>query len=116
MSFYARLVLGAIMALVFAACMWGSYKAGRNAVIAEEVKTRTAITEALDNSRKGTADAIAELKPQVQIINQKVREVVRTVPVYRECVHAPGVLEDINRALTGGPVGGGVLPPVDPAK
>lgn len=116
MSFYARMVAGAVLALVFASCMWWSYKAGRNAVIAEEVKTREAVSAALDNSRKGTADAIAELKPQVQIINQKVREVVRTVPVYRECVHAPGVLEDINRALTGGPASGGLLPPVDPAK
>lgn len=109
-------LVGIAVAGVLGGTAWVSYQAGRDAVVAEQAETRKLVSDALENARKGTADAIAGLRPQVQVINQKVRETVRVEPVYRECVHSPGVLDDINRALTGaGPTGGGRVPRPDPA-
>lgn len=111
----AAIIGGLVVAAALAGTAWLGYEAGKDAVVAEQEQTRKAVADALENARKGTADAIAGLRPQVQVINQKVRETVRVEPVYRECVHAPGVLDDINRALTGtGPAGGERLPRADP--
>lgn len=111
------LVIGIGVAGVLAGSFWFGYQAGQDAVEAERFRLDEAVRLTREEAKKGTADAIAGLRPQIQVINQKVRETVRVEPVYRECVHPPGVLGDINRALVGpGPAGGGSVPRPDPSQ
>lgn len=112
------LYLGAVSAgaVVWGWTVWVAYGAGADAERATNTKVLNAIQKTRDEAQLGAADAIAQLKPQIQVINQKVRETVRVERIYGDCVHAPGVLDDINRALGGEPAGGGKLPPTDPAR
>ncbi len=95
--------------------LWAGYEFGHAAADRAHLRTQEAENQAIENARKGTADAIAKLQPQVQVIQQKVRETVRVEPVYRDCVHPDRVLRDINQALQG-PRSGGSVPPADPTR
>lgn len=111
------LIVGLASAGAAAGLYWFGYQAGKDACVAEQARTQATITQVETNVQKGIADELAKIKPNTQVINQRVREVVRVEPVYRGCVHAPGVLGDINRALTGAePAGGGSVPPADPPR
>jgi hypothetical protein len=113
----SHITAGLVAILVAFAIGYGGYSLGQDSVLAEQARTREAINAAYEKARQGTADEISKLRPRVQVINQKVRETVRVEPVYRDCVHAPGVLDNINEALTGTrPAGGGSLPSTDTPK
>jgi len=107
--------LGAALAIMtgWLGSLWFAFDAGKTHQKAQALLVAAAITETRDQARQGTADALATFKPNVQVINQKVRETVRVERVYSECVHPAGVLDDINRALGAGPAGGGKLPTPD---
>lgn len=73
---------------------------------------------ATDAAAKAAAKAIAGIRVQHQTIQSRVEREIQTNTVYRECVHAPGVRDSINEALTGransGPDAG--VPSAQPAR
>lgn len=70
------------------------------------------IHDTREQAQLGAADAISQIKINNVTIRQRAETVVREVPVYRECRHAPGMLDRINAALTGAsePAGASELP------
>jgi len=56
--------------------------------------------KASDDALKAAAEAIATRDVKHTTITQKVIHETVEVPVYRECSHAPSVLNDINAALS----------------
>jgi maleate cis-trans isomerase len=91
---------------------WWAYGLGKDHEIASQAREDKAADTAARVASDAAAKAISGIEVQRVEITQptitKVRETVR----YRECVHEPGVLRNINAALTGRaePAGGGQLP------
>lgn len=77
---------------------WWFYGAGRDAQIAEESRTVQAIEAAKTEARNGTAEALSKLEIQHVTVTQKAQQVIREVPVYRDCLHSDGMLDLINAA------------------
>lgn len=70
------------------------------------------------DAAEGVAREIAKLEPKLVTLKERVTREVREVPVYRECVHTPDGLRDINAALTaqpGNPFGDRGVPVPDAA-
>lgn len=110
MSLYTRL---ALMSVIFAALCTGAifcFRAGANSEKARQAELKQAIQDTRDAAMKGAGDAIAQIKITNTTVQQKVERVTREVPVYRDCRHAPGMLDNLNSALRGEPAGGGVVP------
>lgn len=115
MSLYARL---ALMSVIFAALCAGAifcFRAGVNSEKAKQADIKQAIQDTRDAAMKGAGDAIAQVKITNTTVQQKVERVTREVPVYRDCRHAPGMLDNLNNALRGEPAGGGVVPEAAPS-
>lgn len=78
-------------------------KASASDIEAARVATREA-------AQQGAADAISKIEIKQVTIRQAIETRIRDVPVYRDCKHAPGMLDSINAALTGQPAGDRVMP------
>lgn len=78
-------------------------KASASDIEAARVATREA-------AQQGAADAISKIEIKQVTIRQAIETRIRDVPVYRDCRHAPGMLDSINAALTGQPAGDRVMP------
>ena len=101
--FNPYVILGLVLA--WGASIGGAYFYGQSigkavceAVEAREQKLVEKVTKA---AQTATAEEIAKLEVKNVTITQRVETKIREVPVYRDCVHAPGVLDDINEARTG---------------
>jgi hypothetical protein len=110
------LILAAAIAL--AGLTGGAYVKGRedgeNKIVAQEAREREIAAEAVDAANTAAAQAIAGIKVQHRTVTQEVQREVIDRPVYRECLHSPDGLRNINAALTGiakpEPAGSGVMP------
>lgn len=78
---------------------WWSYGAGKNAEIARQESDEALMRQTREAAQQGAADAIATIK--VQNVTRKVETLVRTDVVYRDCVHADGVLQLLEQVRTG---------------
>lgn len=56
---------------------------------------------AADSAASAAAAAITRIKVENKTIQQRVEREIQTRVEYRDCRHAPGVLADINEAITG---------------
>lgn len=56
---------------------------------------------AADSAASAAAVAISKIKVENRTIQARVEREIQTRVEYRDCRHAPGVLADINEALTG---------------
>lgn len=113
--------------LVVALVLWGAsvggaffygQGVGKDSQIAKEAAVKEAIAETRKAALEGAADAIAKIKVRNTTIQGKVETIVRDNPVYRDCLHDPDGLRNINEALGGrsGRASGGVVPGTDAAK
>jgi uncharacterized protein HemX len=90
---------------------WWAYGQGQDHEIATQVREDKVAAIATEAAARSAAHAISQIEVRNVTIKQAVETRIREVPVYRDCRHAPGVLDNINAALTGSqPAGGGVLP------
>lgn len=104
-----------------------AYVAGRfeGASLAEASQTKAELyaTKAADAAGKKSAEAAVEAIGKIRMTNttihQEVRREIERIPVYRDCVHPPGVRERIDAALTGAtrpdPAAAPRVPAADPA-
>jgi hypothetical protein len=93
-------------------------KAGANEVRAQVLTSQQIADAAAAKVADQAAEAISKIKVQNRTITQEVQREVLERVVYRECVHAPDVVQRINAALTGEgaePAGTGILPTTDAA-
>lgn len=115
----------AVYLLALLALLGGGGYAGWTArdwkAAADERKEQRAValvTQARAEAAAGAADAIAKLEPKLVTLKERVTREVIEKPVYRECVHSPDGLRDINAALTaqpGNPFADRGVPVSDPA-
>lgn len=89
---------------------WWAYGLGSDHEIATQAREDKAAAVATEAAASAAAHAISHIEVRNVTIKQAVETRIREVPVYRDCRHAPGVLDNINAALTGQPAGGGVMP------
>ncbi len=83
-----------------------------------EKRTQDMILKTKADAAMGAAEAIAKLEPKLVTLKERVTREVIEKPVYRECVHSPDGLRDINAALTaqpGNPFADRGVPVSDPA-
>lgn len=117
MNPYALLIGGAALVTALGGSFFYGWSVGADGVIAEQERTRKAITEVFDKAQQGAAAAIAEMEIKNVTITQPIRTEVRTRTVYAECKHTDSGLRSLNTAITGRPepTGPGELPRTDPA-
>lgn len=109
-------LLGIVLAV--GAMVGGAYYQGRqdgeSKIVAQEAREREIAAEAVDAANNTAAQAIASIKVQHRTVTQEVQREVAERVVYRECLHSPDGLRNINAAITGRaqpePAGGGVVP------
>lgn len=89
---------------------WWAYGAGQDAQIAMHTSEQRVAAVATAAAASAAANAISKIEVRNVTIKQAVETRIREVPVYRQCRHASGVLDNINAALAGQPAGGGVVP------
>lgn len=90
---------------------WWGYGLGSDHELAIQKREDKAAAVATDAAASAAAHAISQIEVRNVTIKQAVETRIREVPVYRDCRHAAGVLDNINSALVGGqPAGGGVMP------
>jgi hypothetical protein len=110
-------VVGALLAAAVAggAAGWLAYGLGQDAEIARRSESEARVLAAVARTQGIAAGAIAKAKVFHAPIRERIEHEVRTETVYRDCVATPGVLRDVNAALTGEPVpaGDGLVPPAD---
>lgn len=90
---------------------------GRELETAKAAREHQIAVMAVDKASSAAAAAIREIKVTNTTIKQRVEREIQTRVEYRDCRHAPGVLDDINETLTGKrpkPAGGGVVPSANP--
>lgn len=106
-------IIGALLAA--AGTFFYGMDVGEDRAIAKQKTTQELIDKVYDKAQQGAADSIAAMEVKNVTITQPIRTEVRTNTVYRECVHSPGGLRDLNAAITGRtePVGGLKLPRTD---
>ncbi|WBS00214.1 hypothetical protein OU994_18000 [Pseudoduganella sp. SL102] len=109
---------GALWVASAACTFWYGTTVGRDGEVARQAKLEKAITETRNLAMKGAADAIAKIVVRNTTVQGRVETIVRDNPVYRDCVHSPDQLRNINEAITGraGSAGGGRLPGADAAE
>lgn len=115
--------LGLIAALVagIAAAAAGTYYAGHRAGVdscqSQQQREADLIRQVKEATEKSIAAGLSNLKIENKTIVGRVEREIRTNTVYRDCVHAPGVLDDLNRALGHGAVrpGDRAVPAPEPA-
>jgi hypothetical protein len=94
---------------------WYGTTVGRDGQIAKQNAVDEAVKETRRIAMKGAADAISKIVVRNTTVQGRVETIVRDNPVYRDCVHGPDQLRNINEALTGraGSAGGGGVPGAD---
>lgn len=97
MSLQARIVAALICAVLLIGV---GFRFGVRFKQAEWDAATVASQKASDDALKAAAEAIATRDVKHTTITQKVIHETVEVPVYRECSHAPSVLNDINAALS----------------
>jgi uncharacterized protein YbjQ (UPF0145 family) len=113
-----------ILALVIAwgASVGGSFfygeGIGKDGEIAGQAKIKQAIDDTREKAQQGAANAIAQIRITNTTVRGQTETIVRDKVVYRDCVNDPGVVRNINAALTGRPepVGSVGVPEADGAK
>lgn len=97
----------AVIILLWASSVAGSYyfghEAGTDAELNRQVELKQAIEETRKIAMEGAASEIANIKIQSTTIQGKVTTLVRDNPVYIDCRHDERALGLINQALTGEP-------------
>lgn len=97
----------------------GAYYQGRqdgaNQIEAQQKREGELSQKAADAATSAAATAISQIKIQHRTVQQEVQREVAERIVYRECLHSPDGLRNINAALTGRAArpeaaGSGVLP------
>lgn len=88
----------------------GGWRLGMDHMKASAADAEKVRAETIAAAQQGAADAISKIEIKQVTIRQAIETRIRDVPVYRDCKHAPGMLDSINAALTGQPAGGGVMP------
>jgi hypothetical protein len=88
----------------------GGWRLGIDHVKASAADADKVRAETIAAAQQGAADAISKIEIKQVTIRQAVETRIRDVPVYRDCRHAPGMLDSINAALTGQPAGDRVMP------
>lgn len=107
--------------VLWVASAGGAYWYGTGVGRDGEIAKNAAVDKATENTRKlameGAADAISKIVVRNTTVQGRVETIVRDNPVYRDCLHSPDQLRNINEALTGraGPAGDSVVPGVDAA-
>ncbi len=108
--------------LVLAAALTGgAYRQGREdgeaKIEAQQARENSIAAKATEAAASAAARAISAIKVQNRTITQEVQREVIDRPVYRDCLHSPDQLRNINAALTGAsvpePAGSGVVPGTD---
>jgi hypothetical protein len=93
---------------------YAGYRAGADAIIAQNSKERGLVVAVQEQAMRGAAEAIAANRPVYKTIVQKVKHEIEKNTIYRDCKHSDDQLRDINAAITGRasgqPAGGGKLP------
>lgn len=89
---------------------WCGYGLGSDRELATQAREDRAAALATESAASAAAHAISQIEVRNVTIKQAVETRIREVPVYRDCHHAPGVLDNINAALTGKSIAGGVMP------
>ena len=89
---------------------WWMYGLGVDHEVATQAREDKAAAVATEAAASAAAHAISQIEVRNVTIKQAVETRIREVPVYRNCRHAPGVLDNINAALTGEPSSGGIVP------
>ena len=109
--------VGLAWALSLAGTGFWFYEAGRDSELATQYREETAAAKATKAATDAAASEISKIEVQRGQIIQPTITTVREVVRYRECKHDPGVLRNINAALTGEPErpGRGQLPAPRPA-
>ena len=100
-----------------AAGAWGvAYRAGRDACRADRAEQEALIREAVSAANEATAAAISRIQVRNTTIRQEVASVIERETVYRDCTHADGVRDAINRALAGSESDPGSVPATNSSK
>lgn len=89
---------------------WWAYGLGVDHELATQSREDKAAAVATEAAASAAAHAISQIEVRNVTIKQAVETRIREVPAYRDCRHAPGVLDNINAALTGQPAGDRVMP------
>jgi hypothetical protein len=93
---------------------WQGRQDGEAKIVAQEAREREIAAVAVDAAMNASAQAISAIKVQHRTITQEVQREVAERVVYRECLHSPDGLRNINAAITGHaqpePTGSGVVP------
>lgn len=112
MNPYALLAAGLLWVASLAGTAAWFYGAGRDSEKADQAEIDRARAETREAAQQGAAAAISQIEIKHTTIRQRVETQIREKPVYRDCRHEPGVLLDINEAITGRrePAGGSELP------
>jgi hypothetical protein len=109
-------LLGIVLAV--GAMVGGAYMRGlddgENKIVAQQAREDAIAQKAVDAAIGAAADAISKIKVQHRTVQQEVQREVAERVVYRECLHSPDGLRNINAALTGAAsasaAGSGVMP------
>jgi hypothetical protein len=96
-------ILGTVLlwGATVAGAFWYGTRVGRDGEIAKQAEIKQAIEDTSAKAREGAADAIAKIVVRNTTVQGRVETIVRDNPVYRDCVHGPDQLRNINEALTG---------------
>ncbi len=97
---------------------WYGTGVGKDGEIANQSENKDLIEATRAKAQEGAADAIAKIKVTNTTIRGRTDTIIRDNPVYRECLHSPDGMRNINEALTGtaGATGDSKLSGADPAK
>jgi dihydrodipicolinate reductase len=98
---------------VWAGTLFAAYKIGQDVEYAAQAREDAAVAIASNAAASAAAHAISKLEVQRVEITSKAQTVVREVPVYVDCKHPAGMLDNINAARGVAP-GGGKLPEAGP--
>jgi dihydrodipicolinate reductase len=93
----------------WAGTLFAAYKIGQDVEYAAQAREDAAVALASNAAASAAAHAISKLEVQRVTITSKAQTVVREVPVYVDCKHPAGMLDNINAARGIAP-GGGKLP------
>lgn len=97
---YEALAFVLAFVLVLAAAGIKGYHMGQAASDAKHLAAEAAGREAQDKALQAAAEALRTMAPAQAKIIERVTHATVEKPVYRDCVNDPGVMRDINAALT----------------
>ena len=117
-TIWASVALAGGLAIAGGGLYFEGKKAGRNEQIAKQATVDQVAEAAAAKVADVVAKSISGIKVQNRTVYQEVQREVLERPVYRDCVHSPDQLRNINAALTGRPAepaGRGLVPSADAA-